>query len=294
MVNVFVMQGTPLGELSRLFGTPYVACVLVTVMALGLIMGDLVCCWAWRFLHDDSSPQDRSSMQGSMYELGGSGSECVIARVSVRIQRRLVAGLMLGMTLVALVASYGVTLETIELAAFACVLLFLSLTDIDAYVIPNVCVASALAIRAAYLCVSCVTGAMAWGMAGRYVLDAFVVGVMLLLTVLVADMVLGRASMGGGDLKLFVAATLYYGWAQAMLLVFVACLLGVASSVLLSREKSKGGELGEGDEDGGQSGEERQLGSASPFPFGPSIALACVLTMLCGSRVVGWYFGLML
>ena len=82
--------------------------------------------------------------------------------------------------------------------------------------------------------------------------------------------------MGGGDLKLFAVAALYVGWQQSILLVFLACLFGLAFAAargLLSQPA---------DMTGRPSGIET-------FPFGPSIAVACVVTLLCGPSVQAWF-----
>lgn len=184
------------------------------------------------------------------------------------------SAIVLGMTFAALAERYGLGLELVELWSFSAVLLALSLTDIDSYRIPNACVACALGIRLVYLAMCCATGAMGWLDVRFYLLSAMGVGAALAGIVVVCDMLLGAESMGGGDLKLFVVAAFYVGWAQCVLLVLVACVLGIISSPLFRKTSS-------------------EIGSAKPFPFGPSIALACVLTMLYGEQLVTWYGGLL-
>ena len=192
---------------------------------------------------------------------------------------------------VAITARYGLSLETLELLAFACVLLFLSLTDIDEFIIPNGCIVIALAVRAAYMAASWATGAMTAGDIAFYVASAFGMGVALLVVVLVADRVFGRESMGGGDIKLFFVAGLYFGWQQGIFLVVVSCIIGIA--VALASGSAKGGD-GEGEpRSADASGEGPSPVKSKPFPFGPSIAAACVITMLVGDAVVSWYLALL-
>lgn len=173
-----------------------------------------------------------------------------------------------------LAARYGLTPELFELGALACVLLFLSLTDLEMRVIPNGCILCMLGIRALALCLGCIRGTLGLVQVGYYVASALLVGAALLLTVLAADRILGEESMGGGDLKLFAALALYVGWQQSMLLVSLSCLLGLAVGPLV-------GDRGRGDGRGGS------------FPFGPSISAACLVTLLVGDAVVGWYVGLL-
>ncbi len=187
-------------------------------------------------------------------------------------------------TFASLVLRYGPSLETVELLAFSCVLLFLSLVDIDAYVIPNGCLVVGLLIRLLYLALSYAQGTTALAEVVGYVASGLGVGVALLVMVVVADRLLDKDSMGGGDLKLFALAALYVGWQQSLFLVAVSCVLGLAGSVVIwpaLRGRDAAGELG-GD------------ASDKVFPFGPSIALSCVITFLWGSQVLGWYQTLLL
>ena len=176
---------------------------------------------------------------------------------------RMCAGVAVALAWGALVWAYGPTPEALELMALVCVLAHLSQVDLDRRVIPNADLALACAIRLTYLVLGTVLG---WpGMRlGYYLASAAGVLAVLLATVLLADRLLGTDSMGGGDLKLFAVCALYVGWLQSLAVVFAACVLGLASSVVLAR-----GEAAEGYPE-------------RTFPFGPSIALACVLCLVLG------------
>lgn len=217
-----------------------VACGLV-----GLGAGWLACGWAWRWA--GSSRPD--------------GSWRAPAAV-------------LALAWGSLAARYGLTPELLELCALAVVLLLLSLTDLERRIIPNECILCILGIRMLYLCLGHLCGRIGVAQIAYYASSAVLVGVVLVLTILVADRLFATESMGGGDLKLLAALALYVGWQQSMLLVALACLLGLAG-VALARA------LGEG-------GDER-----GAFPFGPAIAAGCVATLLVGDAVVGWYVGLL-
>ena len=95
--------------------------------------------------------------------------------------------------------------------------------------------------------------------------DAVAVIATLVLLTLAMDRLLGRDSMGGGDIKLLGVAALYVGWRQCLMLLPLACCLGLASALLRP------------------SGER-----AGAFPFGPSIALALWVTLLVGPEVEPW------
>ena len=109
-------------------------------------------------------------------------------------------------------------------------------------------------------------------------IGAFAIGIPLLLIVLIADKVLGQDSMGGGDIKLFFVAGLYFGWRQCLFLIIAACIIGIAMA-LTSAATGK---------EGDSSLRKRQI------PFGPAIAAACVLIAAFGGEVVSAYDALFL
>ena len=185
--------------------------------------------------------------------------------------------IVLGLVFALLVWRYGVTAQFVELVAFASVLLYCSLVDLDSWTIPNAAIVAAIAIRVAYIAVA---GLAFEGDAVSLLLHSliggFAIGIPLLIVVLVADRVLGRDSMGGGDLKLFFVAGLYFGWQQCLFLVIVACVVGIVMAFVAG-----GGDSNVDEDDA--SVRHRQI------PFGPAIAVACVFTMLFGADLVGWY-----
>lgn len=170
-----------------------------------------------------------------------------------------------GIVLPTIVATFGHTPESLQVVALAFMLLFLSLTDLDDYLIPNGCVACIAAARLLYLGWQMNQGVIDAGTVGSYLASAVVVGVSLNATVLVSELTLGHAGLGGGDLKLYGACALYVGWERCLVLVMLSCLLGLASSAVLGRIVRTN--------DGRRT---------KAFPLGPSIALACLLVVLAG------------
>ena len=263
--------------------------LLFVAGAFGLVMGSFVNCWAWRAMHGESVLEGRSHCTSCGHVLGPCDLVPLFSWLASRGRCRYCGApvswrypateLVSGLTFVAIAVRYGLSLETLELCAFASVLLFLSLTDIDDFIIPNPCILCALAIRVCYLVASLALGTMTVGEVGYYLASAVGVSIALLATVLLVDLLLGRESMGGGDLKLYAVAALYFGWQQMLFLVILSCVLGLLSSVAFARRAEQDA-AGEG------------KGVSRPFPFGPSIAVACVITMLVGSDVVAWYWGL--
>lgn len=293
--------------------------ILVVAGVLGLVVGSFVNCWAWRYVNGESVMRGRSHCTACGHALGVrdlvpvfswlfSKGRCRYCgnKVSARYP---LTELVCAAAFVCIVLVYGLTVEAAELLLFASILLFLSLTDIDDFIIPNGCIIAALVVRAAYLAFCWVRGNMADATVLFYVASGLGMGLVMLVFTLIADRVFKRPSMGGGDLKLFAVAGFYFGWQQGIYLVLLSCVIGIATQLVRSRSR-KGGDKAEADDlqdddapaegDGASPddarGRGRQRSSArpsKPFPFGPSIAAACVITMLIGGPFVTWYLNLL-
>lgn len=311
-----------------------VAYVLVVSGALGLVMGSFVNCWAWRYVNGESIVAGRSHCVACGHELGlrdlvpvfswlSTKGRCRYCGQAVSVRYPLTE-LVSCALFVALAVVYGVSLETAELMAFFAILLFVSLVDLDIYIIPNGAVVAAVAVRALYLVG---TGALAYaGLparldvvpagdaaalsqhgtlgidarlapdVGALAIDSLIGAAALLVAltviVLAANRVFGRSSMGGGDLKLFAVAGLYFGWQEGVFLVIVACIIGIAMGLVAPK-----GTLDAHYDDDSQ--EESVGDSESPgklkrsISFGPSIAVACVIVAFAGAPFVSWYVGLL-
>ena len=104
--------------------------------------------------------------------------------------------------------------------------------------------------------------------AGFY--GAVAIGGGILAVSLLLDLVLHKETLGGGDVKLFAMLGLYTGIWRGLLLLILACILGLLFPLFGGRNKKK------------------------EFPFGPAIALAAAITLLTGQGIIDWYLSLML
>ena len=279
-----------------------VAFMLVVAGVLGLVMGSFINCWAWRSTHGESVLEGRSHCATCGHELGAadlipvvswlvSGRKCRYCGDPVSARYPLTE-IVCAVAFVAITAVYGFSLETAELLAFAGILLFLSLTDLDERIIPNACIIAALAVRAAHLAIAFAFGWMDGSQVLFYVLSAFGVGVVLLVIVLIADKVFARESMGGGDLKLYFVAGFYFGWQQCLFLVILSCVIGIVVALATSKPASASTTVGATSRSPVEQGDDEGIMKRA-IPFGPSIAAACVITMLVGNPFVSWYLGLL-
>ena len=311
-----------------LYASPFITTYsLVCVALLGLVMGSFLGCLAWRITHGESVLRGRSHCDECGHALGigdlipvfswlahhGKCKYCG-ARISAKHP---ISELLCATAYVTIVAHYGITLEAVEMLVFASALFVISLTDIEDYLVPNGAIVVAIAARivfiaAAYaLLASGVDAALIFAEPAKHVgapadvafalvRDSLIggvgVGIIIIVIVIVMDKVLGKESMGGGDIKLFAVAGFYFGWQQCLFLVIVACIVGLVFAAFQMKRQSQEDEndkqLAEDikDQTGFDAALERTRLPA--FPFGPSIAIACWITMLFGAPVVNWYFKL--
>lgn len=166
---------------------------------------------------------------------------------------------------------YGVAAETLELFVLVCALVVLTITDLFSCYIPNAVVLLAAVARLVYVTGVSVSGGLGLSLLVSAFRDALLVAAPLLLLVILMDRLLGRPSMGGGDLKLFALAGLYVGWQKSLMLIVLASLMGIVFSLVWGRYTTAQ-----------QNVHKRyRIKAAADFPFGPSIALAFVLIILC-------------
>ena len=109
-------------------------------------------------------------------------------------------------------------------------------------------------------------------------LGGFAVGGGLLLIVLLYEKVRQKEAMGGGDIKLLFLTGLFLGWQRNILCLLIACVLGIVFAFIFPEKRTTEDEAEE--EDG------------KLFPWGPSISAAAILTLLCGSEIIGVYLSL--
>ncbi len=245
---------------------------------LGLVMGSFLNCLAWRLVHGESVMRGRSHCAACGHTLGAGDLVPLLSWLALRGRCRYcgapvsarypLAELICAAAYGSLALRYGFSPDALRFLVLASVLLAVSLVDVeDGWVPDRLLLAGALgwaltlllepeAIQARLL---------------RGLLGAAALFLPLLLLVLAADKLLGRESMGGGDLKLFALLGLYFGWERGLLLVILSCLTGLASAVVMGK-----------------------AAPGKPFPFAPSMAIAAWITALWGEGVISWYLSLFL
>lgn len=270
---------------------------LTVAGVLGACLGSFINCLAWRLVQGESVWKGRSHCAVCNHPLNVLDLVPVLSWLFLRgrcrycnekiASRYMVAELVCAAYFVSIVAVYGLTIHALALCVLGCVLLGLSLVDLESYTIPNGFIVVGIVVWVASFAFYEVDlstiglGSLMWALTGSSLLavivdgllGAFVVAGCLLAIALVFDRVVGRQSLGGGDVKLVFMVGLYLGLVGNVLNLMVACVIGIVFAVLTQRRR--------------QNAEDPRA-----FPFGPSLALATWFTLLFGPTLITLYFGL--
>ena len=145
----------------------------------------------------------------------------------------------------------------------AAILLALSLTDAAKRIIPDQLLIALAVNRVLWFFV----GWEPWG-AALDALKACAVPAVLLALVLLAEKLLDREVMGGGDIKLLFALALYLSWVQLLLTLLAGCVAGLVFAALARRKRG------------------------AVMPFGPFLAMGALVVVCFCDPLIQWYFGL--
>lgn len=257
--------------------------LLIFVFFLGLILGSFSNCLAWRIAHHESINYGRSHCAVCNHTLSPLDLVPVFSWLFLRGRCRYchekisirypLAELVCGVAFVGLALRYGISFQTLEYMALVVILLAVALVDLETGLIPDrLLIAGVINFTLFSFIVpifgsGSVVSALISGLLG-----SLAIFVPLFVIVLIMDRVLGRESMGGGDLKLYFMIGLYFSWKCNLFLVLLSCLTGIAFFYLFRNVR-----LGE---------------DGRAFPFGPAIAAAAYVSLLVAEPVVTWYFGL--
>ena len=237
---------------------------------LGSVMGSAMNCLAYRMVHEQKWSGGRSACPHcghvlKPYELIPVLSfllqkgKCRVCGAKLA-RRYLVTEVLLGAMFVSLLLRFGLTLDTVTYLVLTACLLALSLVDLDTQIIPDRFLAIPAAVRIAHIAA---TGE--WSA----IIPAIAFGGGLLALSLIMDKILKKDSMGGGDIKLMAVLGLFFSVPECLLLLILACFAGIIIAGILVKAKPD-----------------------TPFPFGPALAIAAIVTTLAGEPIISWYMGL--
>ena len=251
---------------------PMLIFFVVVTAVFGAVMGSFLNCAAWRIAHNESFIKGRSHCPECGHTLGAAELIPVLSFViqkgrckacgSKGSVRYPITELVFSCISVVCLLRFDLTVLCLRNYIFICCLFVLFLTDLDDMIIPDGCHIVSIAawvITLPFL----FTGLQDTLLS---VAAAFLFGGGLLAVSLVMDHILGRDSLGGGDIKLFFVTGLYLGMIGTLFTMMLACIVG-----LLIHALSKGGE------------------KSREFPFGPAIAVSAAAMLLFGQPLISWY-----
>ena len=258
--------------------TPILVYSIIVAFIFGTCMGSFLNCAAWRSVHGESFIKGHSHCTSCGHELGlkdlvpilswlSTKGRCRYcgARVSARYP---ITEAVFGIITVLCLLRFDISVLCLRNYVFLCMLFMLTLTDIDDMIIPDGChVVSVIAwiVTAPFIF-------SGWKEAMGYVLAGLIFGGGLLAISLVLDRIMGRDTLGGGDIKLIAVAGLYLGMIGTLFALIIACTGGLLFNILNKKASEKG----------------------STFPFGPWIAAATAFMLLYGGPLIEWYRGLLM
>ena len=159
---------------------------------------------------------------------------------------------------------FGLTLDFLVFCYLATVLLVIFFVDLDFQIIPDMLTYSGMVLG---LLVALLPGGVDIAAA---CIGLLVGGGALYLIAWLGDMLFKKESMGGGDIKLAAMLGAFLGWQKVLFIFLSSAVIGLAVSVVLMAFSAK-------------------LRQERVIPFGPFLALAAVIAMLYGDRIIAYY-----
>ena len=280
--------------------------ILTLAFVFGTVLGSFIDCMAWRIVKQESVLNGRSHCDvcGAQLTAGDlipivsylkSGGKCSHCGAKISPESTWVEFL-LGLTFAVLVLKYDLSFIALRFMGLSVILMGLSLVDLKTYIIPDRFHVMGIIWWLMTLPLTALTkgqGLTSYfarevlGAEGTSLqtgteslstlelmlqdlkfgfLSAFGIALFMLVLSIIFDKVSGKESLGGGDIKLLFMTGLYMRPGVAVFNLILSCIVGLVFVFILKKEK---------------------------IPFGPSISLATMISILIGSEFVDWYIGLL-
>jgi prepilin signal peptidase PulO-like enzyme (type II secretory pathway) len=255
------------------FDEGLMAYILFWLAVLGTVAGSTICCVSGRLAVGEDPIRGRSHCDACGHTLGAvdlipifsylfhkgrcryCGSkippDCLLSEI-------LGAGIFLGLGL-----KFGVSPELLMWLIFGCILYLLAYIDARTMLLPDKLLLAAILNRLIFVVIL----QQPWkATLISMLIGACSVSLPLLLLVLLMDRILGKETMGGGDIKLLFVMGLYLDWMQMVLLLLVAAIVALIFALLRQKQQR-----------------------SAPLAFGPFLALAGMLVIFFGDPLLDWY-----
>jgi len=248
--------------------------ILFLTGMLGAVMASFTTCMGYRMAHGKDWIHGRSVCDSCGAELTwkdlipifsylSSGGKCRHCGAKIPVSC-IIGEVLMAAYFIASVVIYGFSVQTLRCMGLACILMGLSIVDLEIYEIPDEFIIAGIvlfALTAPFM------GRPLLEEVKRGLIGGLAIGGGMLVLSLILDRILKKDSLGGGDIKLFFMTGLFLGLGAGFFSLILSCLVGLVFVIILKKDK---------------------------IPFGPSISIAAAVSMLWGSRIVSWYLGLFL
>lgn len=160
--------------------------------------------------------------------------------------------------------AFGLSVYSVCAALFCAALLFLSVTDIQCLIIPDPYHVVVLVLAA--IC-AFVPSPVMWY--DRLIGFAVGGGILYLIAVL-AEKILKKEGMGGGDIKLLAVSGAFLGWQLMLLGLFLGSIVGAVVGIAAMASK-------------------KADGLAAKIPFAPWLSAGMLISLFFGWQLIDWY-----
>lgn len=241
---------------------------------LGAVMGSALNCLAYRISCGEKWSGGRSACPMCAHTLSLPDLVPVFSWLFLRGRcrhcgerippRYILTELLLALCFMSILWRFGLSLECVTVLVLCACLFCLSLVDLDIQIIPDRFLLIPLIPRLLWLFYE---GSFMGLWQGIW--PGLALGGAVLVISLIMDKVLGRDSMGGGDIKLMALLGTFLSFPQCLFMLIVACVSGIIIASLLQKAKPD-----------------------TPFPFGPALSFAGWISLIFADRAVALYTGL--
>lgn len=252
------------------FATAY---ILALTFILGAVIGSFINCMAYRIAENESVLKGRSHCTVCGHTLAARDLIPILSYISLRAKcrycgekvapRYLLIEIITALLFVLIIYRFDVSLPALQYIVLACILLALSLVDLETFEIPDRFIVAGIVWWALTIPFA---GSDWLAYAKSGLIGGFAIGGGMLLIALIFDKLTGKESLGGGDIKLFFMTGLYLGPLLGLFNLILACLLGIVMVVVMKQQK---------------------------IPFGPAISAATLISLMVGDGAITWYINLL-
>lgn len=241
----------------------------VLIFALGAVFGSFCNAWAWRIVNHENIAKGRSHCATCGHTLAAKDLVPIFSYLFLRgrcrycgeriAPRYVIAEIISASYFLSVLIVKGLSLTALRLFVLGFLLLLGSLVDLDIMELPDgIMIAGAAISLLRFL----------EGVSWQSYLLGLVPGAALLLVVLIMDKLMGKETMGGGDIKLVLVLGLNFGVLGAVFIIMAACIIGLIAAAI------------------------NKTGKGKAFPFGPMLALATWVMILAGDKAIAAYLSL--